>query len=158
MTFSGIVYKANEEYSIPINAVPIELRYQLDIYTRERAHADEYVRNFIFNFINLPKVKVVIPYMNANIEHLSTVWLDGNVIDNSDISERLFPDQFTRYTLRLVVDDAYLFSLPTKENARIVSILTQTVSSAKEYNDIVIKIMDGEMSEYDDCEEVLWIE
>lgn len=157
-TFDGIVYKADEKYSIPITAVPIELRYQLDIYTKDRAHADEYVRNFVFNFINLPKLKVVLPYMNSNIEHISNIWLDGNIMDNSDISERLFPDQFTRYTIRLVIDDAYLFSMPTKENVRLASIFVQTVSDIEEYRDIVIKIDNGEMSEYDDCEEILFIE
>ena len=37
----------------------------------------------------------------------------ADVEDNSDIPERLFKTQFTRWTLSVTIDDAYLFSAPT---------------------------------------------
>ena len=98
--------------AVPINVIPIRIGYQLDIYTRYMAEADEYIRNFVFNFVNYPKLKVVLPYNDLNLEHLSNIWLGSNVSDNSDIEEHMFPDQFTRFTLNLEIDDAYLFSLP----------------------------------------------
>ena len=43
----------------------------------------------------------------------------STVEDNSDIAQRLLPDQFTRFTFKLYIDDAYLFSVPIKENTRV---------------------------------------
>ena len=119
-TFDGFVHSSNEKRTMQINVVPIEIGYQIDIYTKGIAEADEYVRNFVFNFINLPKLKVEIPYNDSHYEHISNIWLDSNITDNSDIKERLFPDQFVRFTIKLSVDDAYLFSLPIRENKEIV--------------------------------------
>jgi hypothetical protein len=36
--------------------------------------------------------------------------------DNSDISEKLFADQFTRWTLQIEIQDAFLFSVPVSQN------------------------------------------
>lgn len=131
-TFDGFTYASNEKTSIPINVIPVQIGYQIDIYTRGMAEADEYIRNFVFNFINLPKLKIDIPYNDAHYEHLSNIWIDSNVTDNSDISERLFPDQFVRFTIKLVVDDAYLFSLPTKENTILTYADFETTDSSGE--------------------------
>ena len=121
-TFGGFKLATNEKTTIPINVIPIKIGYQIDIYTKGLAEADEYVRNFVFNFINLPKLKVTIPYNDAQFEHLSNIWIDATISDNSDISERLFVDQFVRFTIKLYVDDAYLFSLPIKDNTELVYI------------------------------------
>lgn len=118
LTYDGAHLAMDNQYSMLLNAIPIQLNYQLDIYTRYFAEADEYVRNFIFNFINYPKVSITIPYNDANIEHNSTVLLESNVSDNSDIPERLISGQFTRMTIRLTIDDAWLFSVPFMDNWR----------------------------------------
>ena len=43
------------------------------------------------------------------------IYLDSTISDNSDIKEHLFADQFVRFTLKLIIDDAYLFSIPVKD-------------------------------------------
>ena len=48
MTHLGKVFNADSKVSDHLNAVPITLKYQIDIYTRYQEEADEYVRNFIF--------------------------------------------------------------------------------------------------------------
>lgn len=96
-------------------AIPIQLNYQIDIYTRFYEEAEEYVRNFIFNLINYPKLTIQIPYNSCNIEQNSYVRLNGDVQDNSDIPERLMPGQFTRKTISIYIDDAYFYSYPTKK-------------------------------------------
>jgi len=118
LTYDGGHLGMDGQYSMLLNAIPIQINYQLDIYTRYFAEADEYVRNFIFNFINYPKLSITIPYNNANVEHDSTVLLESNVTDNSDIPERLISGQFTRMTIRLTIDDAWLFSVPFMDNWR----------------------------------------
>lgn len=118
-TFDGIALKSNNEISMPINVIPIEIGYQIDIFTRHMVEADAFIREFVFNFINYPKLKVNIPYNDANLVHESNLWIDSSITDNSDISEKLFSDQFVRFTIKLTVDDAYLFSLPYKENTKL---------------------------------------
>lgn len=122
LSYNGMKIYSDENISVQVNAIPIELKYQLDIYTRGRAEGDEYVRNFVFNFINSPKLIVDVPYNNLGFQHTSNLYLDENIQDNSDIKEHLFSDQFVRYTLTLYIDDAYLFSLPDKENIKIVGL------------------------------------
>lgn len=111
-TFDGFSAVKNQSLAIPINVVPILINYQIDIYARHMSEADEYLRNFIFNFINYPKLEIELPYNDLKIRHKSNLHLDSNISDNSDIKEHLFPDQFTRFTLKIMVDDAYLFSTP----------------------------------------------
>ena len=139
-TFDGFTLVSNEKVTMPINVIPIQIGYQLDIYTKTMLEADEYIRNFVFNFINLPKLKVEIPYNDACIEHISNIWIDSNITDNSDISERLFPDQFVRFTIKLVVDDAYLFSLPVKDNTTLeyVDFEVQDIQTGERENEGVI--------------------
>lgn len=106
--------------SAQLNVIPISLNYQLDIFTRHYAEADEYLRNFIFNFVNYPKVKVRIEYNGFHIEQICYIHLLQTISDNSDISERLFPGQFTRWTIQFEIQNAYLFSVPITENKQIV--------------------------------------
>lgn len=119
LTYDGKLLRADQEKSIQLDAIPIQIEYQLDIYTRYGYEGDEYMRNFIFAFVNYPKLTVTIPYNNINIEHLFNVKLLSRISDNSDIKERLFADQFTRWTLYLQIDDAYLFSVPIKDNVEM---------------------------------------
>lgn len=121
-TFEGYKIYEKDHTIIPVNVVPIRISYQLDIYTRGMAEADEYMRNFVFNFINYPKLEVQLPYNDLNIRHESIIYLDSTITDNSDIKEHLFPDQFVRFSMKFALDDAYLFSIPVAEPARIVSI------------------------------------
>lgn len=123
--------------TIQLDAIPMELKYQIDIYTKTADEGDEYVRNFIFNIVNHPKMKVLLPYNNTNIEHVCFLRLDGTVSDNSDITEHLFADEFTRWTIQVNVDDAFFFSVPVKENGKIVGvdIDMRTKTEENEVND-----------------------
>ena len=104
---------------ISLAAIPISISYQLDIYCRYAEEAHEYVRNFVFNLINYPKLTVLIPYNNINYEHNSGIILQSSITDNSEIPERFVPGQFTRMTLQCILNDAYLFSAPIKDQAVI---------------------------------------
>ena len=119
LTYDGGHIAADENKSELLNGIPISLSYQIDIYCKFFAEADEYVRNFIFNIINYPNLHIVIPYNNSNIVHDSTVLIQSGVSDNSSIQERLISGQFTRMTIKVVIDDAYLFSVPFMSNWKI---------------------------------------
>jgi len=119
LTYDGMMLDANKEKTLQIDAIPMTLNYQLDIYTRHMNEADEYMRNFVFSMLNHPKIKVKLPYNNIDYEHWSYIRILSTIEDNSDIPQHLFGDQFTRWTIRFTIDDAYLFSLPYKDNIEI---------------------------------------
>lgn len=110
MSFSGKTFNSNRSKADHLNAIPVTLNYQLNIYTRYREEADEYLRNFIFNFVNHPKMVIDIPYNDSNLQYTSFISLEGTATDNSSIPERLVSGQFFRYTLNLIISDAYMFS------------------------------------------------
>lgn len=119
MTYDGIMLRATEEKSLQLDAIPMTLNYQLDIYTRYSKEADEYMRNFVFNMVNHPVIAVEIPYNGIDYIHYGNMELLSTIEDNSDIPQRLFYDQFVRWTLKFTIRDAYLFSLPYKDNIQI---------------------------------------
>ena len=120
LTFSAMTKEANEQKSKLINAIPITLNYQLDIYTRYYREADEYMRNFIFNIINYPKLIIEIKYQDSDIEHVANILPGQSVVDTSSgTSERLSPGQFTRLSYQFSVDDAYLWDIRIKDNKTI---------------------------------------
>lgn len=116
LVFDGLTLNATKEKSDQLNGIPIHLSYQIDIYTRYERECDEYVRNFIFNIIKFPKIQIQIPYNDSNIKHDSNIRLEGSVTNNSDISERLVAGQFTRFTIPIYIDDAYLFDYRFRPN------------------------------------------
>lgn len=123
LSFDGATLdsRATEEHNmaIQLNAIPISVSYQIDVFTRYFEEADEFSRNLVFNIINYPKLEVIIPYNNQNYHHEANMRLDPNVEDNSDIPERLISGQFTRQTLKFTIDDAYLFDVRERENYTI---------------------------------------
>lgn len=127
MTFDGWRKDNNGVRGSQLNGVPIQLNYQIDIYTRYEEEAEEYLRNFIFNIINYPKLEIEIPYNSSNIKHISNIRLMPDIQNNSDIPERLIPGQFTRYTISINIDDAYLWDYRTKDNAKIVDTKVETI-------------------------------
>ena len=83
--------------------------------------ADEYVRNFIFNLINYPKLEIQIPYNDSPLSYTSFITLLESVEDNSDIPERLVPGQFSRFTLSIALNDAYLFSYNRRKIPKVAA-------------------------------------
>ena len=61
----------------------------------------------------------MLPYQGMDVKHQSSVRIEPNVEDNSDIPERLIPHQFTRQTLNVTIDDAYLWDVKIRDNIQI---------------------------------------
>ena len=119
-SFMGHTMARTDAVGAKLNAIPIGITYQLDIYTRYLEEADEYARNIVFNIINYPKLEVEIPYEDMGFTHISNIRLTTEVEDNSDIPERLIPGQFTRLTIGFDIDDAYLWDVRIRDNLSIV--------------------------------------
>jgi hypothetical protein len=121
MTFDGMMFEANKNKSVQLDAIPIDISYQLDIYTRYFKEADEFLRNLTFNIINYPKLTINIPYNDFNIEHNGFIRMSSDIEDNSNIPERLINGQFTRLTFNINIDDAYLWNIKVRDKLKIVS-------------------------------------
>lgn len=122
MSFDGLMLESDGIHTLQLNAIPISLSYQLDIYTRRFDEGDELLREFIFKLINNPQIVIELPYNGQKLKHVSTIRLQNQAEDTSDVQERLFSGQFTRWTLRFDIDGAYLFSIPYVDNVSIGSI------------------------------------
>lgn len=118
-SFDGLMLESDGQHTLQLNAIPISLSYQMDIYTRRFDEGDELLREFIFKLINNPQIVIELPYNNKKIKQVATIRLQDQVEDTSAISERLFPGQFTRWTLRFNIEGAYLYSVPYVENVKM---------------------------------------
>lgn len=126
LTFDGMRLSVENGIVRQLNAIPIKLDYQLDIYCKQFDEADEYARNFIFNIINYPTMKIDIPYNNQHYIHNATLRVAEDIEDNSDIPERLIQGQFTRLTLNINIDDAYLWNVKERKAKIINTIEVET--------------------------------
>ena len=115
ITFNGATLDANYSKAKELNAIPIDIPYQIDIYTRYQKEADEYLRNIVFNIINYPKLDIDIPYYDEHYIHESNIRMSPQVDDNSDIPENLISGQFVRMSIRINIDDAYLFDIKYRD-------------------------------------------
>ena len=119
MSFDGLMLKSDGKHTLQLDAVPVALTYQIDIYTRHFDEGDELLRELIFKIINNPQLTITLPYNNQNLIQVCAMKMQGQVEDTSSISERIFSGQFTRWTLRVDIDGAYLYSIPYVDNVHV---------------------------------------
>lgn len=122
MSSQGKVFNNKKGISDHLNAVPISLTYNINIYARTMEQVDEYVRNFVFYFINYPRIRINIPYNDSQLFQDCFIRLNDTITDNSDIPERLISGQFSRFTLSVSIPDAYLFSYNHRKVPKVTSI------------------------------------
>ena len=125
-SFDGFVLDKNDDTAttVHLNVIPIKTTYQLDIYTKKRIEADEYVRQYLFKLINNPQIVIDIPYNNYYLQHTANLRVLNTVSDTSDIPTHVFAGQFYKWTIQLELQDGFLFSIPQKQGWRIGAELT----------------------------------
>lgn len=119
LTYNGKVVNQEELKATMLDAVPIDITYTIDVYTRFLKEADMYMRNLVFNIINYPTLQVTIPYHDLNFEHNANIRIVSGVEDTSDGSFRMFNGQFTRLSMSIDIDDAYLWDVRIVNNLSI---------------------------------------
>ena len=116
ITYDGLRLEGKSKKKVKqLNAIPIAIHYQIDIYTRHYEEGDEYLRNMLFNLINHPRLLIKIPYNDTDRVHEGNISVDTDVTDNSTTPNKLVSGQFTRWTITLTIADAYLFSVPIRD-------------------------------------------
>ena len=123
-SFDGLIIGRDNDtaQTVHMNVIPIKTTYQLDIYTKKRIEADEYVRQYLFKLINNPQIIIEIPYNNYLVKHTANIRVLNTVSDTSDISTHIFPGQFYKWTIQLELHDGFLFSIPQKQGWKIVGV------------------------------------
>lgn len=123
-SFDGLIIGKDDTTAstIHLNVIPIKTTYQLDIYTKKRIEADEYIRQYLFKLINNPQIIIEIPYNNYLVKHTANLRVLNTVSDTSDISTHIFPGQFYKWTIQLELHDGFLFSIPQKQGWKIVGV------------------------------------
>jgi hypothetical protein len=123
-SFDGLVIDQDNitAETVHLNVIPVKTTYQLDIYTKKRIEADEYVRQFLFKLINNPQIIVEIPYSNYRVRHTANLRVLDTVSDTSDITTHIFPGQFYKWTIQLELQDGFLFSIPQKGGWKLIGI------------------------------------
>lgn len=89
--------------------IPIRINYQMDIFTVDKITGDELTRELIFHIMQNPTLTVDIPYQ-LNMSHKFNIFLDSDIVDNSDTIENVNTGVKFRNTLTFYTDDAYLFA------------------------------------------------
>jgi len=118
-TYNGIRVIQGQETASMLAKIPINIQYQFDVYTRFQKEADMYMRNLVFNIINYPTLSINIPYRDINFKHNANIRISSDVMDTSNNSVKLFNGQFTRLSVTVNIDDAYLWDLRVANNLSI---------------------------------------
>lgn len=126
-SFDGFILDKEDKTAttVHMNVIPIKTTYQLDIYTKKRIEADEYVRQYLFKLINNPQIIVEIPYPhkdNCFLRHTANLRVLNTISDTSDIPAHVFAGQFYKWTIQLELQDGFLFSIPQKAGWKLVGI------------------------------------
>lgn len=120
LSYDGIDRSYDEQTNsmIIVNAIPISLVYQIDVYARKMEEADILMRNLVFNIVNYPAMKISVP--DADMEHTARIQLGSTTInDNSNISERFIEGNLTVLSATISIDDAYLWDVRQHRNAEV---------------------------------------
>lgn len=132
LTYDGAITSRKNGTSTQFDAIPIQINYQLDIYAKYLQEADSYARNLVFNIINYPTMRIQIPYgTESYLEHYANVRVASSVEDNSSIPERMVPGLFTRLTLLLNIDDAYLWDVRDRNDVEIDSTVELRIQNSE---------------------------
>ena len=118
-SYNGIRVIQGEDTASMLAKIPINIQYQFDVYTRFQKEADMYMRNLVFNIVNYPTLSINIPYRNINFSHNGNIRITSDIMDTSNTSVRLFNGQFTRLSVTVSIDDAYLWDLRVANNLSI---------------------------------------
>ena len=123
-SFDGYILEKddNNAATVHMNVIPIKTTYQLDIYTKKRIEADEYIRQYLFKLINNPQIIIEIPYNGYIIKHTANLRVLNTISDTSDIPTHAFAGQFYKWTIQLELQDGFLFSIPQKQGWKLVGI------------------------------------
>lgn len=106
-TKGHLVRQDENNNSIFAQSIPIRIEYQLDIFTVDRESCDEITRELVFYLYQHPTLQAHFDY-GLDIEHNFNLFLNEDIVDNSDTIEHVNKGVKFRNTLTFYTDDARL--------------------------------------------------
>lgn len=94
---------------IRLQAIPIRINYQIDIWSESRLENDNIMREIIWYYTLHPTLNVRILYEDVERFHHFNVFFDTDIEDNSDITSHKERGRYFRQTISMYTDDAYLW-------------------------------------------------
>lgn len=107
-TIGSFKTRDGENNNVFVQTIPIRIEYQLDVFTVDRKSCDAIVRELIFFFYQHPTLQVHIEY-GLNFDHNFNLFLNSDIVDNSDTVEHENKGVMFRNTLTFYTDDSRLF-------------------------------------------------
>lgn len=95
--------------NIYAQSIPIRIEYQMDVMTVDRESCDNIVRELIFFFHQHPTLEAHFEY-GLNFDHKFNLFLNDDIVDNSDTVEHINNGVLFRNTLTFYTDDSRLFA------------------------------------------------
>lgn len=106
--YGSFVTRDGQNNNIFAQTIPIRIEYQMDVFTVDRQSCDEIVRELIFFFAQHPTLQAHFDY-GLNIDHNFNIYLNDEIVDNSDTVEHVNNGVMFRNTLTFYTDDARLY-------------------------------------------------
>lgn len=133
MIFDGFLAEADKEKDLikNIQAIPISISYQLDIWTNNRKENDMIMRELIWYYTLNPTLCVNIPYKNIDYPHEFNIFFDNEIEDNSDIVEHKNQGRLFRQTIGFYTDDAYLWKIKERRFTKL-DVVTVEINDREE--------------------------
>lgn len=132
MKFDGALagYDRRDNSLKRVQAIPIRIGYQLDVWTKTRKENDNILRELIFYYSTHPTLIVNIEY-GLDITHDFNIFFDADIEDNSDIVEHRNRGEYFRQTVSIYTDDAYLWKSSSR-NPSIIDPVVEAISTDEE--------------------------
>lgn len=119
-TVGHFVGRDGDNNNLFAQTIPIRIEYQIDIFTVERDTCDEITRELIFYFLQHPTLVAHFDY-GLNIDHNFNLFLNEDVVDNSDTLEHINSGVKFRNTLTFYTDDARLVRSRKSKQGEVVA-------------------------------------
>lgn len=117
----GHLVRRNEDNTTTFaQSIPIRIEYQMDILTLDRNECDQITREIIFWFVQHPTLTAHFEY-GLDIDQNFNLFLNEDVVDNSDTIEHVNKGVKFRNTLTFYTDDARLARSRKTQQGEIVA-------------------------------------
>lgn len=121
MSFNGVRLYGDDKEAKILNSIPISLDYQIDIYAKKAKEADAILVQLLFKLINNPRIVVTLSDGKEKIPQVFHFYLDPQIENSSDVQERLYQGEFTRWTIKLHMPNVRLYQFKVAKNIRITA-------------------------------------
>lgn len=106
--FGSFATRDGKDNNVFAQSIPIRIEYQMDVFTVDRESCDAIVRELIFFFMQHPTLVAHFEY-GLDIDQNFNLFLNEEIVDNSDTVEHINNGVMFRNTLTFYTDDARLF-------------------------------------------------